>query len=1104
MPHSSKKLVPIGCNMNDAAYPFRGEHRLASCINHGHSGVVKRVPTSLGMRISGSNLVIENVQTSKGTELECELGVDGGIPRPVALQPASAFMVPGDGHDYNLIAAVRVSGATARHYCRLTLNGSEGASVLRVRAPENCAPDTVYIVADGRRLRPTAGWFRVPIQTKECALVANVSLGGGDQPSPPPPHVCFAAQPRSRSPSQQQQQRRPSSSDAARSPLRGGGGERRRSSPPPPPPPENLHFFLETVPAPAGPPEQAALLTCRATGQVIALTPHGTVAVPYAGGPFQLQLPPAGLGDGAGPARTAVPPAVADVPDLETRIQPPLTPSASVGSPGDASDTSAGAAAAAASMPSFVATAPNFSLQLTGEAGSTVFGVGVASLPLLHRRAQSVQIVVSDAHGRVVLRQRSHVPALESAAAGLQLVDDGRGGLAVTARPGSRLSIGGVPQPDPSAAAALPRIVPQQVALEQPNADGTFSRATLDVAPRSAAAAGVLVPGVGSPTAVPVPVAGAPAATASQPEAWVRELCDALQKPHVEEQRRLVQNIRPASIPGSTIVSFVRDQLTRAPPAISFTVSKAGLEAVQCPGCSITAAVGNDPARQIPAFGSVALVPGKPALLTASMPSSQRPVSACRVQMSMAMAATPTSGAAVPYSPAQTDGKADTELVNRLVDCLLRHNANATPVANDLSAMSTATFSAQGRRLLPLLTSCLRNASASGAAAAATQVANTQVAAAAAAAAAATPEEIFFTCGPGYVDNVYTSHPQYHLFGAVDDQAPSVLQQRGRVPASGVLEGERRPFFVRLTARDPATGAVKAERTITVLGIRPTAPSPSPPPPLPPATESTNVSAPMTAASAPAPDAAAGATLPPPEQTPLPAMPYVDVSLQTVGQDVQARLVCAPHLRLVCDVDGVGGSTGRSDFVAKMLATRPHHVNLSLVDAYGRVVFQQKLAVPAMTSPLWGLAVQHNGLSVDPETGSLATASIDRAPERTLQGNFVSFDASVPHFVHLRKYINGIHGSCAGEVSLRLPGLTLPPELEEVTRILRRRAGGQMSDPQAKAELQQLRARCSAPAVVELITSILDGWPAFAGVAVQTGGRDSPSSRVFFRLTGTD
>lgn len=1131
--NARKKLIPIGSNMNDAAYPFRGEHKLEDCINHGHSGVSRKAPTSIGMRITGSNLVIEQVQTPKGVTLECELGVDGGIPRPVSLQQASALMVPGDGHDYNLTATLRANGSASKHYCKLTFNGSEGTNVLRVRAPEGCHPDSVYIVADGRRLRPTAGWFRIPIQTKDCSLVVNFPMldggtGGGA--------ATFLSNPWFPTPSQgsgANHAKSPRSPPPQRSPTRQGGVAAEESTTP-----AAEHFFLETVvasPPPANatqqpqPLQQQPSLVCTSTGDVIPLLPHSMVAVPHAGAPFRLVLP-APTSNVSVPA-TAAPPTSAPlaVPEIETRIEPPAAPAALP----DAASAPGGGSGPVSGMPAFVVTAPNYSVQLVGEDGSSATGQGVATLPLTHRRAQALQVIVRDAQGNVVARQKSHIPALQSAPAALQMKDDDSGTLVVSTRPGNKLTVGGVPQANPAVGAALPRVVAQQVVVEQPNGDGTVSTLALDVAAKGGGAP-TMPPSVSrAPVPVPIPLDGTqPAAAAiaasaspaaAAPEKWVMELCTALQKPNIEEQRRLTQAIQPSTLPGMTIVNFVRDQLTQQPPAISFTVSKNGLESVQCPGCSISASVGNEAPRMIPSFGSVQLAAGKPAVLTATSMSSQRPVSACRVQMANLSSDNASPFAASSYNPYGTaapsslsaENKADTELVTRVLDSLIRHNVNAAEVADELGGTSTASFSAQGRRLVPLLTTCLRSASASGAAAAAAKAANDQAAAAAAAAAAQakTNEEIFFTCGSGYVDNIYTSTPQLQLFGAVDDQAPQVLQQRGRVPAQGVLEGDRKPFFVRLTARDPATGAVKVERTITVLGVAP------PPPTTQPTTAAaTTPLALLTAESqnsgggnggggaspaAPSlptkndssPTAAAAATGAP--------MPYIDVSLQTVGQDVQARFLCPPHLRIVCDVDGVGGHTGLSDFVTKMPATRFHRVNLSLVDTYGKVVFQQKLDVPAMSSPVWGLAVQHNGLAVDPESGSLATASVDRSPERALEGNFLSFDATLPHYVNLRKYLNGIHGSCVGEVMLRLPGLTLPPELAEVTSILRHQARRQLSSSQAKAELQQLRPRCTSPAVSELISCILDNWPGGGG-AVYSPGLDSLSNRVFFRLTGSD
>ncbi|KPI86164.1 hypothetical protein ABL78_4786 [Leptomonas seymouri] len=1128
MSKAYKKLSPIGCKMNDAAYPFRGVHKLDDCINHGHSGLSKKAPTSISMRITGSNLVIEQVSTPKGVDLECELGVNGGIPRPVSLQQASALMVPGDGHDYNLTTAVKANGTTTKHYCKLTFNGSEGINVLRVRAPEDCSPDAVYIVADGHRLRPTAGWFRIPIQTKDCFLVANFPMadnGGSGLGATPFP---FPLEGGGVNDGQRGGNAKSPLSPQQRRSLGQQGGSITRA----PTIPADAHFLLETISAPPtnsdGAPmqQQQALLVCTSTGRVIPLTPCGTVAVPHAGAPFRLVLPAQSVhGAGNGSALAGAAPLAGDftpIPEVETRIQASSAPTNPLEAAGANAPQSGSAPEAAAAMPSFVATAPNFTVELIGEDGSCATGQGIAILPLTHRRAQAIKIIVKDVVGRVLMRQKSYVPALQPAPATVQMKEDNGGSLVVSTGPGNKLTVGGVPQANPSAGAVLPRVVPQQVVVEQPNADGTMSTLALDVAAKGSGGQATPV-GVNSKAPVPVPIplgGGTPAAAAppGTPEKWVVELCTALQKTNPEEQRRLTQAIQPSTLPSMTIVNFVRDQLTRQPPAISFTVSKNGLEAVQCPGCTISAVVGSDPPRSIPNSGSIQLSAGKAAVLTATSSSTQRPASACRVQMSNMLGdnanafSSPSSGynpygSSAPNAPS-SENKADTELVTRLLDSLIRFNVNAAKVADDVGGMPTTPFSAQGRRMVPLLATCLRSASASGAAAAATKAANDQAAAAAAAEAAAQAkanEDILFTCGPGYVDNIYTTTPQLHLFAAIDDQAPQVLQQRGRVPAQGVLEGDRKPFFIRITARDPSTGTVKMEKTITVLGVSPTAPSgaasaPAPVQAQPDVASTAGLHAASTPTSAVAKPATAPAEASKAELTP---MPYMDVSLQTVGQDVQARFLCPPHLRIVCEVDGMGGHTGQSDFVTKIPASRFHCINLSLIDTYGKLVFQQKLNLPAMASSVWGLAVQHNGLSVDPESGSLATASVDRSPECSLPGNFLSFDASLPHYVHLRKYFNGIHGCCVGEVSLRLPGLTLPPELAEATSILRRRANRQLSDSQAKAALNQLRAHCASPPVADLINSILVNWTSAAG-ASSSFNPDSSSSRVFFRLTGSD
>lgn len=68
MPKSSSLIVPIGSNMTDAAYPFRGVYKVKDTLSHGHGGAPGNGrsvsngfahSTSLTLKITGNNLRIE-------------------------------------------------------------------------------------------------------------------------------------------------------------------------------------------------------------------------------------------------------------------------------------------------------------------------------------------------------------------------------------------------------------------------------------------------------------------------------------------------------------------------------------------------------------------------------------------------------------------------------------------------------------------------------------------------------------------------------------------------------------------------------------------------------------------------------------------------------------------------------------------------------------------------------------------------------------------------------------------------------------------------------------------------------------------------------------
>ena len=113
--------------MNDLSYPFRGDYKLDRKLNHGHSGVSKVAPTSLHLRVTGSNLVLEDIHSHQNQSLSCELGVGNLKPRSVVLPEGQrAFPVLNDGKDYHIIATVL--GQQAKHYCKLTLCSTDDGS----------------------------------------------------------------------------------------------------------------------------------------------------------------------------------------------------------------------------------------------------------------------------------------------------------------------------------------------------------------------------------------------------------------------------------------------------------------------------------------------------------------------------------------------------------------------------------------------------------------------------------------------------------------------------------------------------------------------------------------------------------------------------------------------------------------------------------------------------------------------------------------------------------------------------------------------------------------------------------------------------------------
>lgn len=101
-----------------------------------HHTALSHRPTSLSLRVTGSQLKIEQLESTAGQSMRCELGINGGALRPLQLQDGkliatanrhgNPLTVPSDGKDYNLVAVLLNAKGKAEHYCHVTLNSGEG------------------------------------------------------------------------------------------------------------------------------------------------------------------------------------------------------------------------------------------------------------------------------------------------------------------------------------------------------------------------------------------------------------------------------------------------------------------------------------------------------------------------------------------------------------------------------------------------------------------------------------------------------------------------------------------------------------------------------------------------------------------------------------------------------------------------------------------------------------------------------------------------------------------------------------------------------------------------------------------------------------------
>ncbi|CCW68078.1 unnamed protein product [Phytomonas sp. Hart1] len=134
--------------------------------------------------------------------------------------------------------------------------------------------------------------------------------------------------------------------------------------------------------------------------------------------------------------------------------------------------------------------------------------------------------------------------------------------------------------------------------------------------------------------------------------------------------------------------------------------------------------------------------------------------------------------------------------------------------------------------------------------------------------------------------------------------------------------------------------------------------------------------------------------------------------------------------------------------------------------------------------------------------------TLDRMPERSMQGQFIALDTCVPHFLTLRRYSaeKGVPGGPFGELRLRLPSFITGKVLKELAGLYRRLTNGDLHAIALKERLAELHARTPSPEAKELIQSLSDALRVEdKGVVPPSHSpTNSPktSGNIYFRLKG--
>jgi hypothetical protein len=115
-------------------YPFLGHYKVDKEVAHGHAGVSRHAAaTSLGLRITGSNVVVENISLPATDQLQCFFE-EGTVGRPSSGAKGVPFryegqriVFPNNGRGYNLVLHTSKNRGSIKHQSRLQVtSGAEG------------------------------------------------------------------------------------------------------------------------------------------------------------------------------------------------------------------------------------------------------------------------------------------------------------------------------------------------------------------------------------------------------------------------------------------------------------------------------------------------------------------------------------------------------------------------------------------------------------------------------------------------------------------------------------------------------------------------------------------------------------------------------------------------------------------------------------------------------------------------------------------------------------------------------------------------------------------------------------------------------------------